>query len=159
MFSVQINSSEFDAVLERIVGTKTTQLNELVKDVSEILTGTLKTEAPVSASVGTSAGVGGRLRESLVFQTGYLGATLEGVGYARYVIAGTRPHWIQHRVARALVFYWERMGARVVFSKVRHPGTKPNDFRRRGLDLAISTGQVDEAISRFWSALGGGGAA
>ncbi len=158
MFTVTTDFQAFDDLMVRITGTKVDRLNSLVKDSAEILTETLKTEAPVGHDAETGA-AGGRLRDSLMFQIGYLGATLEGVGYAQFVITGTRPHVIRPRASRALAFYWARMGGRAVFAKVNHPGTRPNDFRRKGFDLAYDMGLLDEAFSRFWSSLGGEGGA
>ncbi|WP_234467785.1 hypothetical protein [Streptomyces sp. MBT62] len=51
----------------------------------------------------------------------------------RLVLDGTRPHIIRPRRARALRF---EVGGEVVFAgKVRHPGTRPNDFLARALRL------------------------
>ncbi|MFJ4627194.1 hypothetical protein [Streptomyces sp. NPDC088847] len=51
----------------------------------------------------------------------------------RLVLDGTRPHIIRPRRARALRF---EAGGEVVFAqKVRHPGTRPNDFLARALRL------------------------
>lgn len=38
---------------------------------------------------------------------------------------GTRPHEIVARNAKALSFFWPRVGARVAFKRVMHPGTRP----------------------------------
>jgi hypothetical protein len=50
-----------------------------------------------------------------------------------YVLDGTRPHIIRPRRAKALRF---EVGGGVVFAKrVRHPGTRANDFMGRALRL------------------------
>ncbi len=51
----------------------------------------------------------------------------------RLVLEGTRPHIIRPRRAKALRF---EVGGEVVFArKVRHPGTRPNNFLARALRL------------------------
>lgn len=67
-----------------------------------------------------------------------------------YVIHGTRAHVIEPRhISRnprcppALRFEWH--GQRVFFRRVSHPGTKPNDFPRRGW-LAVKP--AVEALAR-----------
>ncbi|WP_405759431.1 hypothetical protein OG234_13145 [Streptomyces sp. NBC_01420] len=51
----------------------------------------------------------------------------------RFVLDGTRPHVIVPRRAKALRF---TVGGDVVFARrVRHPGTRPNDFLGRALRL------------------------
>lgn len=69
----------------------------------------------------------------------------------RFIIGGTKPHWIQARRAKALFFFWGKVGRYVVVPKgggfrthvrpngylyigkggVNHPGTKPNPFPMR----------------------------
>ena len=51
----------------------------------------------------------------------------------KWIIGGTKPHIIRARRAKALHFYWARVGRWVSFKRVRHPGTKPNDFIGRGV--------------------------
>lgn len=51
--------------------------------------------------------------------------------YSVFVIKGTRPHPIVGNPL--LAFFWPKMGANVVFHRVMHPGTKPNDFLSRAL--------------------------
>jgi len=50
-----------------------------------------------------------------------------------YIIGGTRPHPIVARRAKALHFYWDRLGREVFFKSVQHPGTKPYNFPRIAL--------------------------
>jgi hypothetical protein len=90
--------------------------------------------------------LGGHLRASLFWQQGLTLATLMGAPYGRYVIAGTAPHLIRPRRARALSFFWPRVGAPVVFGAVHHPGTAPQDFRQIGVQAAIDT----EALPQAW---------
>lgn len=54
--------------------------------------------------------------------------------YARFVHEGTRPHIILARRARALRFYWPRVGKVVFFKSVNHPGNDANPF----LDIAAT---------------------
>ena len=71
------------------------------------------------------------------------------VGYtaahARYLVDGTRPHEIRPRRKKALAF--NVRGRRVVTSRVRHPGTKPN----RWWDDAIESwpDEVDRALKEL----------
>ena len=51
----------------------------------------------------------------------------------KWIIGGTKPHIIRAKRAKALHFYWARVGRWVSFKRVRHPGTKPNDFIGRGV--------------------------
>lgn len=143
-------------LLRRLSEGSSQAISQMVNDASNVLTETVKAEAPVSKNPESGA-MGGLLRESLNFRTASTGAVLEGVQYAQYVIGGTAPHEIRPRNGGALSFFWGKMGGRVVFASVHHPGTKPNDFRLKGLDLAFETGQLDDVWSRFWRNLAGGG--
>ena len=44
------------------------------------------------------------------------------------IIGGSRPHPIVAKNAKALRFFWAKLGKVVFFKSVKHPGTKPNDF-------------------------------
>lgn len=64
--------------------------------------------------------------------------------YAQYVVEGTRPHPIRARNARALSFYWPKLGGQAFFKSVQHPGTRANPFwddvfgqARRYLEAAL----------------------
>jgi HK97 gp10 family phage protein len=79
----------------------------------------------------------GRLRDSIkaepVKTTGIFHMTSGVVAtapYARYVHEGTRPHIIRARNAKALHFYWDKVGGEVFFKSVNHPGTKARPFLR-----------------------------
>ena len=58
-----------------------------------------------------------------------------GVDYASYVREGTPPHPIVAR-GRALSFIWAKLGGRVFFKSVQHPGTQ-------------AKGWYDSALGRF----------
>lgn len=53
-----------------------------------------------------------------------------GARLAKWIISGTRAHPIVARRAKALRFMWK--GKLRFFKSVWHPGTKPNDFIRKG---------------------------
>lgn len=44
------------------------------------------------------------------------------VAYAEYPEHGTRPHVIVARPGKVLSFHWPKLGRRVFFAKVNHPG-------------------------------------
>ena len=50
------------------------------------------------------------------------------VGYARPIHDGSRRHTITPRRAKALAFYWERIGEHVIFMSVSHPGNENYPF-------------------------------
>lgn len=74
--------------------------------------------------------------------------------YSMYVEAGTSPHIIRARNARALRF---QVGGRTVFAKqVSHPGTRPYPFAGPGMQQAERTlirelEKVPIALQRVWS--------
>jgi hypothetical protein len=53
--------------------------------------------------------------------------------YATWVHEGTPPHVIRPKRKRYLSFYWPKVGHRVVFRYVSHPGTKGQPFLRQAL--------------------------
>ena len=57
--------------------------------------------------------------------------------YALYVHEGTKPHTIKVRRAKALVFWWPRIGRIVHFESVKHPGTRANPWLTRALERAM----------------------
>lgn len=73
--------------------------------------------------------------------------------YSMYVEAGTRPHIIRAKNAKALRF---EIGGRVVFAKqVRHPGTQPYPFAGPGMQQAERTlvrelEKLPIALQRVW---------
>lgn len=63
--------------------------------------------------------------------------------YAEYVSAGTRPHVIRPRNAKALRF---KVGGKTVFAtRVNHPGTQPNAFWTQPLS------RLPDTIRRIWA--------
>jgi hypothetical protein len=75
---------------------------------------TLKTEIHIVED--TSNGVRGRVRVT------YQGGDKTKVMLPRWLETGTRPHVIAAKNARALYFYWEKIGAYFIGPKVNHPG-------------------------------------
>jgi len=65
-----------------------------------------------------------------------------------YIIKGTKPHPIVPRRARALAFYWEKVGADVVLPHVNHPGTDPNDFPARAW-RRIGRGHLERTAAKI----------
>ena len=51
---------------------------------------------------------------------------------------GARPHLIRAKNARALRFYWPKVGGIVFFKKVNHPGNRPNPFLRNAVHRVMS---------------------
>lgn len=93
----------------------------------------IQKEAPVSKEVGHNA----NLRSKIVsYMVGDLTGVVESqASYSIYVELGTRPHIIVPVNKRVLAN--KRTGQ--IFGKlVRHPGTAPNPFFKRGLDNSKS---------------------
>lgn len=67
---------------------------------------------------------------------------------------GTSPHEIAAVRARALYFFWDRIGAYAMFKKVMHPGTRPYRLAENTLVemepdiVATLTEAVREAVAR-----------
>lgn len=81
----------------------------------------------------------GRLRDSIVKRLGtYRGDPAVFVGSADPIALlhheGTRPHIITPRSKPRLVFYWRKAGRVVAFTRVNHPGARPNPFLTRALN-------------------------
>lgn len=86
----------------------------------------IKKEAPYDKGrLKRSIRVDTRISKKYALITGYWDEGLAPHGI--YVIAGTKPHEIKAKKAKALKTPY---GA---FKKVQHPGTKANDFLGRGL--------------------------
>lgn len=156
-FRVEADFAPTEGILRQMAGGAGMALQSLVGDMADVLTETVRTSTPVSPELPDRP-MGGALAESLGFTVGKLGASLEGLAYGRFVIAGTRPHEIRARNTPHLRFFWEREGRWFVGRKVNHPGSRPNDFRVKGLDLAQEMGFMREAYARFWRTLIGRGA-
>jgi hypothetical protein len=117
----------------------------------------------------------GRFSESFSFQEfsdgngfGFYGLSAKPIGH--YIILGTRPHKIAPRGAKALYFFWTKVGVYTVVPKaggfkthmaggklwigkgfVQHPGTKPNPFPARALEhLKADVEKVLESIADRW---------
>lgn len=96
---------------------------------SRAVTAELVNEAPV----GTGDGSGG-LRDSIhepPVETGLGRVSMTWTSdksYAEYVLAGTSPHPIYPKNAKAL--HWDDVFA----AYVNHPGTQPNPFPQRAID-------------------------
>lgn len=57
--------------------------------------------------------------------------------HAKYVIKGTRRHIIRARRFPTMKFFWPKVGHIVHFTKVKHPGTKPNNFLLRAVRRSV----------------------
>lgn len=148
-----VHVSADDAVtpeLERLVGGVGSTMQSLVQETSDALTPYVRQNAPVGHYFDRMGNPreGGQLKESLRFVVGQWGAVLEGAPQGVFVISGTVEHDIYPRRARALAFYWEKIGQSVAMAHVNHPGTKANDFRQKGLQEAIDEDVVTNVSNR-----------
>jgi hypothetical protein len=122
-------SVEFDmSALDAAVGKYPDFLDRMMELTSLFLLASVQKEAPVKE---------GRLSGS--YQQERLGPISFAVGsnvpYRWAVIGGTRPHEIEARNAKALHFNFPAAGGWVFFKRVQHPGTQPNDFVSRAIEL------------------------
>ncbi|MHB1937070.1 MAG: hypothetical protein ACYCOR_10850 [Acidobacteriaceae bacterium] len=154
--TVTVDWGPLNDLLARLTGGAEMNLQQLIQESADSLTGQLRATAPVRKNPGAGV-LGGTLRDSLVFDVGQLGATLLGVEYAQYVIQGTVPHPIDAKNAPELVFFWEKIGAVFHGPHVNHPGTRPNDFRFRALENAVNMGELELVAARFFQRMVGGG--
>lgn len=60
--------------------------------------------------------------------------------HAKWVHDGTRAHEIRPRYARALRFYWPRVGGVVFRQRVWHPGYRGNPFLRDAVREEVARG-------------------
>lgn len=99
-------------------------------EIARSLQNNIKKEAPYKEGrLKRSIRVDTRITDKLGVITGYYD---EGVApHGDFVLFGTRPHDIYAKPGSALNTPYGP------FKKVHHPGTKPNDFLRRGLDETI----------------------
>jgi hypothetical protein len=120
--------------------------------VGPLVRGELKRVAPVGR--GPDAG---QLRDRIRYDRRTTGSSVSllfgtGVGYAKYVIAGTGPHVIRAKAGRALAF--QGRGGNTVFARrVNHPGTRKNDFPARALRVAEPL--IQRRFSTIMRELGG----
>lgn len=82
----------------------------------------------------------GTLRDSIVkrvVEENGVPAVLVGSAdpVALWVHEGTSPHEIRPRRKPRLVFFWPKAGRVVAFKKVDHPGTAPNPWLARALNV------------------------
>lgn len=95
------------------------------------------------ARVLAPEGESGRLRRSIDVEQRREGSGRFDLGwevvadtpYALYVHEGTRPHPIHGNPL--LSFFWDRVGARVVFRSVKHPGTTGQPFLADAIREAV----------------------
>jgi hypothetical protein len=82
----------------------------------------------------------------------------QGVGYARHVEFGTRPHVIVPRNRRALAWGGARRlsgnlragaAATVFATRVDHPGTRPNPYLRPAAERAVRETGVDQIVKAW----------
>lgn len=59
--------------------------------------------------------------------------------YSAPVHEGARPHVIRARNAPVLSFFWPKVGRRVAFKSVNHPGNAPNPFLTKAVDVVTSS--------------------
>lgn len=98
----------------------------------------MKRAAPVGQGPGA-----GQLRDKLKYDRKTTSKSVQnhygtGVGYAKWVVGGAKPHVIRPRSAQALRFYAGPVGvgAAVFARSVNHPGNKPNRFPKRAIEEA-----------------------
>lgn len=127
MSEVTVDIKELEELAERAPNI-VTQVLELIAIEAY---GNLRREAPKGRT--------GFLADSIVGPIQIGPATFGiniGAPYWQYVYLGTPPHTIKAVNAKALYFYWAKVGEWVFFKKVEHPGTSPNPFVDRALDAA-----------------------
>lgn len=153
MFATSIED-ELSPLLDRVKAVTRANLQWGVRETSTVLLAEMRRLAPVGRHFTPegAAVAGGNLRGSLAWDVGDLGATLMGASYGRYVIEGTRPHPIVARRARALRFWWERQGLTFVGPRVRHPGSRANDFRSKAIDAAVEGGVMSRTFEQILGA-------
>lgn len=152
--------SDIDRMLGYMERTSDDMLQKLVHETSDAVLPFLRKEAPVGRHY-TREGArlpGGELRDSLHMVEGELGAYLEGAEQGIFVIGGTAPHVIRPKNAKALSFYWERVGKKVIRKVVHHPGNEPNDFRQTAVQMLFDTGTMRDLTQRIMQAWVSGGA-
>ncbi len=139
-----------------ILGRFTKADAELIKgkrDEMRTLGGNLVSKLKAAAPVGKS----GKFRDSHSFKTFERGKDIELRTYSAsplgtFIRLGTKPHKIAAKRAKALAFYWPKVGMMTFVPRagfpitgeaggnfwigkgfVNHPGTKPNPYHERAL--------------------------
>jgi hypothetical protein len=128
------------------------QLGALTQQTAEATQAALIAAAPISKP-RPNAPTPGSLKRSIMFDLEGTTATFMASQVAEYVIGGTDPHDIQPNGKQALAFFWDVVGDNVVFMRVHHPGTRPNDFRVPALDEASA--QADALLDGLADELAG----
>lgn len=152
-----------DHATELVLGMQMTVgdvMETLIRETSEVMTPFLEQEAPIGRHYGFdgSLQMGGQLRDSLNWNVGPYGATLQGAKQGEYVIGGTRPHVIRPRVKQRLAFFWPKVGRGVTFGMVHHPGTDANDFRQKAIQQAFDEMAIQDVTERIMTEWIAGGA-
>jgi hypothetical protein len=99
-------------------------------ELARNLQNNIKKEAPYKQGrLKRSIRVDTRITDKYSIVTGYYDEGLAPHG--DYVLFGTKPHVIKAKNAKALKTPYG------YFKKVNHPGTKPNDFLKRGLERTL----------------------
>ncbi len=101
----------------------------------------------------------GRLEQSVISSAKMTGNTGKATvrldrriaRYSNIVHEGAKPHFIFPRRARALVFFWERIGMSVVLDSVNHPGQKADPFLREAAEAVQPN--VDDIFRRHLNML------
>lgn len=133
----------FSKASDELLDARRDELRQLGQKFVEVM----RKEAPFGKT--------GAFRRSIVFRTFTSGDELSMRTYSAqplgtWIVEGTRPHKIQAKNARALYFFWPKVGMFAVVPKrgefkthvsggklfigkgyVDHPGTKPNDYVSR----------------------------
>lgn len=123
MFTINIvGAPKFEATAERMAvmaGRAAVVQVEYLAEGGEIVLRHLRQHAPAKTGAG---------RDSLEARHQADGVHFWGLRYLGFQITGTVPHMIYPR--QASVLHWIGDGGEHHFARfVRHPGTRPNDFR------------------------------
>lgn len=99
---------------------------------------TLKSMTPVAKPVPGSGGVPGQMRMKTRYERKTSAGLVSlnfgtGVGYARWVVGGAKPHLIRPVSARALRFYGGHGNYFIYRRLVKHPGNRPNPYPTRAI--------------------------
>lgn len=135
----------FTKANEELVKAKRDEMRTLGSNI----TARFKSAAPVGKT--------GKFRDSHTFKTFERGTDIELRFYSAsplgtYIRRGTKPHVIRAKRAKALAFFWPKVGMQTFVPKagfpitgelngafwigkgfVNHPGTKPNPYQERAL--------------------------
>ena len=132
---VSTRGLEFDEVAEKLSKELRQKLIEKLADIA------------YAAAFWGAPWRTGKLAGSIVKEVAEGEASISALAsYAVYVEKGTAPHEI--RPVNASVLAFEVEGDMVFTRLVRHPGTKPNPFMQRAVDVARE--KADEAFAELW---------